>query len=75
MVPRWGAVMPGGIFFLEVRTQFSHAEALIIAAIVANKALHPGMSPVPSPGATATCSCSHSGKWEQQELKQFRAGI
>lgn len=29
MVPCWAAVMPRGIFFLEVRTQFSHVETLI----------------------------------------------
>lgn len=79
MVPCWDAVMPRGIFFLEVGTQFSHFETLPAAVSVTNEALEAGMSPVPTPGATATCSCPHSsppsGKWWQWELKELWARI
>lgn len=53
--------------------------SLAILKPLSKEALEPSLSRVPTPGAMATCSCSHSSlclvKWEQRELKEFWAAL
>lgn len=56
MVPCWDAVMPSGILSLEVGTQFTPVETLVIAISEQNEALVPSLLSVPTPGVMATCN-------------------
>lgn len=53
MVRCWDAVMPSGILFLELRSQFSPVETRVTAVSEQNEALVRGLPSVPTPGVTA----------------------